>query len=65
MKNKKHCKVKYENIITILYVIYSILQVRHHILLNGVYNGIYIEIIYIILFTCMIHYIVKNIRLNK
>lgn len=66
MKNKKGLlrKIKWENIITILMGILSVVSIIHHIELNGLYFDLILEVITYTMFTLFFRYIVKDIRKN-
>ena len=67
-ENKKVRKVlkciKWENIFFILDIIITILCLRHHIKLNGLYLEIGLEIVIYLSFGLVFRYIIKDIRKN-
>lgn len=70
MQNKESKKIrkvhiKYENIISILYIMFAIYQTWYHITLNGLYPSLILENMIHIMFISAIHYIIKDIRTNK
>lgn len=66
MKKEKLLKgfkrIKWENIITILYLLLIIYQLCYHIKLNGFTSNITIEIAIQCMFLYVIHYVIKSIR---
>lgn len=56
--------IKWENIYTILWFIFTILQLKHHITLNGLYYGLLLEIVINFMFLFTFRYIIKDIRKN-
>ena len=63
-ENKRKVSIKYENVISLLYVLFAIYQTYYHIQLNGLYIELFMEILIHIMFISAIHYIVKDIRKN-
>lgn len=67
-ENKKVRKVlkciKWENIFFILDIIVTILCLKHHIKLNGLYLEIGLEIVIYLSFGLVFRYIIKDIRKN-
>ena len=67
MKNKKKGllrRIKWENITFIIMLVIDILSIRHHIILNGLYFNLIIELFMYSLVTFTFRYIVKDIRKN-
>lgn len=58
-------KIKWENIFAIIYGGFAIYQLYTHIQLNGLYNGLIIEMVMNAISLIGIHYIIKDIRKNK
>lgn len=63
-KVRKVIKIKYENIICLMYILFAIYQEYYHIQLNGFYSYLMLEIIIHIMFISGLHYIIKDIRKN-
>ena len=63
-KKRKVVKIKYENIICFMYILFAIYQEWYHIQLNGFYSYLMLEIIIHIMFISGLHYIIKDIRKN-
>lgn len=63
-KVRKVIKIKYENIICLMYILFAIYQEWYHIQLNGFYSYLMLEIIIHIMFISGLHYIIKDIRKN-
>lgn len=63
-ESKRKVSIKYENVISLLYVLFAIYQTYYHIQLNGLYIELFMEILIHIMFISAIHYIVKDIRKN-
>lgn len=61
---KRKVSIKYENIIALFYLIFSIYQLVYHIQLNGLYFELTLEILINLMFMCGIHYVIKDIRKN-
>lgn len=67
MKNNKKGllrRIKWENITTILMVWLSVASIRHHIILNGLYFNLILEVFTYSMFTLFFRYIVKDMRKN-
>ncbi len=58
-------KIKWENIFAIIYGGFAIYQLYTHIQLNGLYNGLIIEMVINVIAVVGVHYIIKDIRKNK
>lgn len=63
-KRKVLKRIKWENIFTIIGIIFDIICIVKHIQLNGYYNNLIIELFIYFGFTLLVRYIVKDIRLN-
>ena len=57
-------KIKWENILTILFVGFAIYQTIYHLGLNGLYEGLVFEIIIHIMTIATMRYLVKDMRKN-
>lgn len=57
-------RIKWENIITILMIIFDLYAIYTHIQLNGFYNELGIEFFVYFGLTFGLRYIIKDIRLN-
>lgn len=57
-------RIKWENIITILLIIFDLYAIYTHIKLNGFYNELGLEFIIYFGMTFGIRYIIKDMRLN-
>lgn len=64
IKKGKKVHIKYENIITLLYIVFAIYQEYYHIQLNGFYSYLVLEVIIHLMFIFGIWYIIKDIRTN-
>lgn len=67
MKNNKKGilkRIKWENITFIIMLVLGIASIRHHIILNGIYKELILEIITYLMFAFTFRYIVKDIRKN-
>ena len=57
-------KIKYENIFTLIGIVFDFICIYKHIQLNGFYANLGIEFIVYISFTLLFRYIIKDIRKN-
>lgn len=57
-------KIKWENIILLVMIILGVVNMVHHIKLNGWYNNLVIEAIVYLLISVGARYLVKDIRKN-
>lgn len=64
VKRVRKVHIKYENIISLLYVIFAIYQEWYHISINGLYPYLILECIIHLMFIFAIWYILKDIRTN-
>lgn len=65
VKKVRKVHIKYENIISILYIVFAIYQEWYHITINGLYPYLVLEVIIHLMFIFGIWYILKDIRTNK
>ena len=63
-KKRKVVKIKYENIICLMYIAFAFYQEWYHIQLNGFYSYLVLEVIIHIMFISGLHYVIKDIRKN-
>ena len=63
-KRKVLKRIKWENITFIIMLLLGLVSIRHHIILNGIYKELILEIITYIMFAFGFRYIVKDIRKN-
>lgn len=63
-KMKGLLKIKWENIITIILLIFNIISIISHIKLNGYYIELGLETIIYLTFTFTLKYLIKDIRKN-
>jgi hypothetical protein len=57
-------RVKWENIFTILMVIFNLMAIYKHIQINGVYNELGVEFFVYFGLTFGFRYVIKDMRLN-
>ena len=57
-------RIKWENPITIIGIVFDFICIYKHIQLNGFYTNLGIEFIVYISFTLLFRYIIKDIRKN-
>lgn len=57
-------RIKWENIIFILLLVFDFYAIYTHIKLNGFYNNLGIEFVVYMGLTCGVRYMIKDIRKN-
>lgn len=57
-------RIKWENIFTILMVIFNLMAIYKHIQINGVYNELIMEFFVYFGLTFGFRYVIKDMRLN-